>query len=85
MVAGVPVPLLVCLTGPGNWTRITSMTPHMLPSNLRENPFKGELTDEQFQSIFAQNICYGVLDENSIIAITDVKGAIKYANETFVK
>ena len=47
--------------------------------------FKGELTDEQFQSIFAQNICYGVLDENAIIAITDVKGVIKYANHSFVK
>lgn len=85
MATGVPVPLFVSLTGPGNWTRITSVTPNFLPSNLRENPFKGELTDEQFQSIFAQNICYGVLDENSIIAITDVKGVIKYANHTFVK
>jgi PAS domain S-box-containing protein len=61
------------------------MMPNFLPSSLRENPFKGQLTDEQFQSIFAQNICYGVLDENSIIAITDVKGVIKYANHKFVE
>jgi PAS domain S-box-containing protein len=61
------------------------MTPNFLPSNLRENPFKGELTDEQFQSIFAQNICYSVLDENAIIAITDAKGVIKYANHSFLK
>ena len=61
------------------------MMPNFLPSTLRENPFKGELTDEQFQSIFAQNICYSVLDENAIIAITDAKGVIKYANDSFVK
>jgi PAS domain S-box-containing protein len=58
---------------------------NFLPSSLRENPFKGELTDEQFQSIFAQNICYGVLDEKAIIAITDAKGVIKYANHAFVE
>jgi len=61
------------------------MIPNFLPSNLRENPFKGELTDEQFQSIFAQNICYSVLDENAIIAITDARGVIKYANHSFLK
>ena len=61
------------------------MMPNFLPSSLREDPFKGELTDERFQSIFAQNICYGVLDENAIIAITDAKGVIKYANHSFVK
>ena len=61
------------------------MIPNFLPSNLRENPFKGELTDEQFHSIFAQNICYGVLDENAIIAITDARGVIKYANHSFLK
>ncbi len=58
---------------------------NFLPSSLRENPFKGELTDEQFQSIFAQNICYSVLDEKAIIAITDAKGVIKYANDAFLK
>lgn len=61
------------------------MIPNFLPSNFRENPFKGELTDEQFQSIFAQNICYSVLDENAIIAITDARGVIKYANPSFVR
>jgi len=61
------------------------MIPNFLPSNLRENPFKGELTDEQFQSIFAQNICYSVLDENAIIAITDANGVIRYANHSFLK
>ncbi|MGD0636154.1 MAG: PAS domain-containing protein, partial [Beijerinckiaceae bacterium] len=61
------------------------MMPNFLPSSLRENPFRGELTDEQFQTIFAQNICYSVLDENAIIAITDVKGVIKYANHAFVQ
>jgi PAS domain S-box-containing protein len=62
----------------------TGVTPNLLPANLRENPFEGELSDEQFQSIFAQNICYGVLDENAIIAITDTKGDIRYANQSFV-
>jgi PAS domain S-box-containing protein len=71
--------------GLGNRTRSTSMMPNFLPSSLRENPFRGELTDEQFQTIFAQNICYSVLDENAIIAITDVKGIIKYANHAFVQ
>ena len=61
------------------------MIPNFLPSNLRENPFKGELTDQQFQLIFAQNICYSVLDENAIIAITDAQGVIKYANHAFVE
>jgi PAS domain S-box-containing protein len=70
--------------GLGNSRKSTGMTPNLLPTHLRENPFKGELSDEQFQSIFAQNICYGVLDENAIIAITDTKGAIRYANQSFV-
>jgi diguanylate cyclase (GGDEF)-like protein/PAS domain S-box-containing protein len=55
------------------------------PNSLRENPFKGELTDEQFRQILAQQVCYSVLDENAIIAITDTKGVIKYANHAFSK
>ena len=56
-----------------------------LPNHLRKNPFKGELSDEQFQAQFAQNVCYSVLDDSAIIAITDESGAIVYANQAFEK
>mgnify|MGYP005810175557 CR=1 FL=1 len=59
--------------------------PNLLPNHLRINPFRGDLSDEQFQAIFAQHICYGVLDEKAVIAITDSKGIIRYANHAFVQ
>jgi diguanylate cyclase (GGDEF)-like protein/PAS domain S-box-containing protein len=57
----------------------------LLPIHFRTNPFKGELSDQEFQQTFAQHVCFSVLDDNAIIAITDAAGKIAYANHGFVK
>lgn len=57
---------------------------HFLPNQVRINPFKGELSDHEFETQFARNICFGVLDEKAIIGISDAQGRIVYANKAFL-